>query len=317
MKVKNLIVGLIGFMFVAPVFFTACEEDGNEVSTTDTIVSIDTIYLSDTIFSVDTIFSSDTVYLSKANVFMLKFNHSADPEDTDMYATFAMNSNNLSQIPTIEVNGTEMEDFYTRGPILYGSLEIPYGQSVQYSISKGDSTTSGNLIMPEITEGLVNDSSLLGVYGLEIPEVSSFKASWQFENYDFIRLEKRDDHPWMDEQVSFIESDAYALTVDTTDASINYIGNRELQLNELNFYAIKGIGPKVSGMAFTPNVSGDYGDGYVTATERHGPTWVEMEPSLKSAQTNERREPQREHESQKKQLDQLVEDYKQIIKNRL
>jgi len=316
MKLRDLITGIIGLIFIAPVFFTSCEEDGGgDVSTRDTIVSIDTIHSSDTIFGVDTIYSSDTVYLAEENVFKLQFSHSAEPDDDEIGVFFAMNMNNISEVPTVEVNGKKVKDFsLSYNGLLSGQLDIPYGKSIQYSVSKGDSSTEGNFIMPEITEGVVNDSSMLADYSLAIPEAATFNASWQFVDHDFVRIEKRDDHPWMDEQIFFIESSSYSLTIDTTDVSINYNDNYEAELRHLRFYAKTGIGPLYSEMEFIPNVTGEYGNGYISAYESHYPSIVEMDPSLKSAQ-RESKQPPKEGLNKEDRIEKFMEDYKQIIKN--
>ncbi|HKL38796.1 MAG TPA: hypothetical protein VJ876_07845 [Bacteroidales bacterium] len=314
MKGRDFIIAIIGFIFIAPVFFTSCEEESSGTSTTDTIVSVDTIYSSDTIFSVDTIFSSDTVYLAGQNVFMLEFQTDPDPDYNTMNVSFAMNANNISEIPDIEVNGTQMQNFYTQGMILYGNMEIPYGKSVQYSVSKGDSVTDGSLIMPEIVEGSVNDSSLFGASALSIPEAASFDLYYEFTDMDYTRIEKRDDHPWLSEQTMNITANTYTLSIDTIDVEKNYSGNYEADLYHLNFSTAKGIGPYSSGAGLTPNVSGEFGSGYVSATERHSPTWVYMDPALKSS---DREEPakSREEDQGRMKPDEFINAYKQMIKN--
>jgi hypothetical protein len=313
MKARDFIITIIGFMFIAPIFFTSCEEESNGTSTTDTIVSVDTIYSSDTIFSVDTIYSSDTVYLADQNVFMLEFQGDPDPDDNEMYATFAMNANNISEIPEIEVNGTQMQNFYTQGTILYGSMEIPYGKSVQYSVSKGDSVTDGSLIMPEILEASVNDSSMLGEYSLDIPEAPSFELYYEFADMDYTRIEHSEDKPWMDEKIWNTTASTYTLSIDTTDVEINFAGNHEAQLTYLDFTTVKGIGPYSSGTGLTPNVTGEFGSGYVSASEYHSGSWVEMDPALKASG---REEPARSREDEgRMEPDEFINAYKQMIKN--
>jgi len=314
MKGRDFIVAIIGFMFIAPIFFTSCEEESNGTSTTDTIVSVDTIYSSDTIFSVDTIFSSDTVYLAGQNVFMLEFRGDPDPDDNTMDVSFAMNANNISEIPDIEVNGTQMQSFYTQGMILYGNMEIPYGKSVQYSISKGDSVTDGSLIMPEIVEGRVNDSTLLGASALGIPVARSFDLYYEFTDMDYTRIEKSDDHPWMDEQIMNITANTYTHSIDTTEVEKNFANNYEVDLYHLDFSTVKGIGPYSSGMSLSPNVTGEFGNGYVSGSEYHSPTWVEMDPALKSS---DREEPGQgeEEDGDRMNPDAFIESYKQMIKN--
>ena len=314
MKAKDLIPAILGFMFLTPVFFTSCEEGGNGTSTRDTIVSVDTIYSSDTIFSIDTIFSSDTVYMADKNVFMLDFAHSADPDDNEIGVSFAMSVNNISEIPHIEVNGTPIKDFHTYGPVLYGNLDVAYGKSVQYSVSKGDSTTSGTFIMPEITEGTVNDTSILGRYAVEIPVKDRFDFYVEFDDADFTRIILDEDKAWMDKKNWTTTNQTYSLSIDTTDAVINYAGNYEAELHDLDFRSVKGVGPLSSGLGLAPNVSGEFGSGYVSANEYFRPTWVEMNPSLKSSVKSEPK-PGREKQELRMSGKEFIRAYKNMIKN--
>lgn len=315
MKGKDLLLSVVVSMFMVPLFFTSCEEDGNNTSTKDTIVSIDSIYSSDTIFSIDTVYSSDTVYLAEENVFMLEFSHSADPDDNELDVYFAMNSNNISQIPEVEVNGTTIKDFNLFRNTLTGNMEIPYGKSIQYSVSQGDSTTSGTIIMPEIAEATVNGYDLLiDAYDLQIPEATTYDVYYEFDDADYTRISKYNDDPWMDEKVWNITSSSYSLSIDTTDVEVNFDGNHEVELYRMNFSTAKGIGPYESSLGLNPNISGEFGSGYLSAFESHSPVRVEMDPSLKSASSGDSRDKRRRNDRglSKKEF---AKAYRETIKN--
>jgi len=312
MKLKNFIVGLIAFMIVSPLFFTSCEESDEDASNIDTIVSV------------------DTVRMPEENVFKLDFWADTDPEDTTISVNFVMNMNNLSEVPTIEINDTTVTgvDFGISDMFLTASLNIPYKETVEYQVSKGDSVTQGSIEMPEITEGTVNDSSLfVEDYTIKIPKADSFGLSYQFEGYDYVRIEKRSYAEWVaNDEIKYIEDNSYSFSIDTSEADYRYEGQEgyiyKVYLSYLNLSAVKGgTGPLESGLGLTPNVEGDFGNGYVSASTRaYGPS-VEMVPDalLKTAKVGETQDPGFEEKPEKETPEdsrkKLIEEYKRLIKN--
>jgi hypothetical protein len=309
MKLKNFIVGLIALMMVSPLFFTSCEEGDEDTSNIDTIVNI------------------DTVRMPAENVFKLDFTANTDPKDTTISVNFVMNMNNLSEVPAIEINDTSVtgNDFGISDMFLTASLSIPYQKSVEYSVSKGDSATEGSIEMPEITEGMVNDSSLfVEDWEIKIPKADSFGVSYQFEGYDYVRIEKSSYAEWGDGNTKYIDDNSYSLMIDTSEADYRdeyqdgYI--YRVYLSNLYVSAVKGgTGPLESGLGLTPNVEGNFGNGYVSASTSAHNASVEMVPDalLKSAKETQKTRvgEQPEEETPEVSRKKLIEDYKRLIRN--
>lgn len=310
MKIKNFIVGMIAFMMVSPLFFTSCEEGDEDASNIDTIVSV------------------DTVRMPEENVFKLDFMTSTAPKDTTIEVNFVMNMNNLSEVPVIEINDTSVTggDFSISNMFLTASLIIPYQKSVEYSVSKGDSVTKGSIEMPQITEGMVNDSSIfVEDWSIKIPKADSFGLSYQFEGHDYVSIEKSSYAKWGDGKTKYIENNSYSLMIDTSEADNRYESQEgdvyRVYLSYLNVFAVKGgTGPLESGLTLTPNVEGDFGNGYVSASTWADNASVEMVPDalLKSARKTQKtgveEQPEEEtpaEDSRKK----LIEEYKRLIRN--
>ncbi|KXB08146.1 hypothetical protein AKJ55_01385, partial [candidate division MSBL1 archaeon SCGC-AAA382M17] len=159
MKVKGLFLILISFIFVMPVFFTSCEENGEE-----------------------------TVYMTEKTVFMLEFDHyrheiEGDQEiggDKDWYMSVKFLTDNLSQIPELTVNDTTFTNFGFTETFLTLYERVPYAETIEYSVSLGDTSTSGTINMPVITEATCNGENLLvdDDY-IFILEADSFKLKWE------------------------------------------------------------------------------------------------------------------------------------------
>jgi hypothetical protein len=162
-------------------------------------------------------------------------------------------TNDLSEIPTVTINGTNMTEF----ELLQGSIQsklrnIDYSDIYNYSKSANEKTTSGSIVMPSVPDSVRCNGKSLTTNGVNIiPSSDSYEFAYSCSNYDhFIcELEIQDENEVMEKITS------------NTTVSFN---PDEGDHPEYEFRIKSIVGPMFNSGA-SPNVSGEYGDGYVTA----------------------------------------------------
>ena len=157
-------------------------------------------------------------------------------------------TNNLSEIPTVTINDQNIIEFvFDQGSILGELRNIDYSDTYNYSISAGGKTTSGIITMPAMPDSIrCNGSILIEGDNNNISAASSFHFTWECTNYDYFVCEYRNDENR--EEI-------------TSDTEITFSSDES---NNIEFRIKSMTGPMVSS-GNKPNVSGDYGDGYITA----------------------------------------------------
>jgi hypothetical protein len=268
MKIKELVVVLIGFILIMPVYMSSCQED-EDVPARDTIVDVDTLY------------STDTLYRTEKPVFMMEFEVYRMRGDTDLISMRFV-TNEVSTIPSIQLNDTTVKHFYTNGPLLRAYAEIPYSRTIDYSLVRNDSSISGQFIMPEPDTPKVSGFPLVVQPEAtwsppSLPEEDAFSASWNFPDADQVVLNMYRSSPWMPQQKDTLNTRSYSMTIDTSDVpnkdetweeeiSEGVYGNIEgyrLELSNLQVIGRKGFDFTVPGKTPEPNVEGDFGKGFV------------------------------------------------------
>ena len=220
---KEVMMRKIIFMILIIIFLNSCKDDDDK----DNPVAAE----SQTIFSLD-------------------FNAGRSGGILNMDVDFM--TNDLSEIPTVTINGTNITDFEIGQGSIQGKLRnMEYSESYTYSISAGGKTTSGSMIMPAIPDSVRCNGYYLTTTGsVIIPSSESYEFTYICSRYDYFICELN---------ISDENDDMEAITGDTNVSFTPGEGHDPVE------FRIKSL----SGVRFnsgeTPNVSGDYGDGYVTA----------------------------------------------------
>lgn len=244
MTLRRMQTVLMTFVFAASVFFVACEDDDELASAEE-----------------------------KKPVFILQFEHDRDFYSGDNYepsnyeVTVKFLTDNLAVIPEVTVNDTTFTEFEFGEVYLTLYETVSSEDTLDYSISVGDSVTSGSISLPLVDEATCNGESLLiNDEYIAIQEDSAFTLEWD-DTPDYVKIEPVTF--WYQDWERVI-TDENQFSVDTSktwrDADVDDDDEPEFLYAFLyRFRAFNGV-RLVSGA--TPNVYGDYGDGYVTAKVR-------------------------------------------------
>lgn len=181
--------------------------------------------------------------------FALYFDVDRNSETNVMDIDVSFWTSDLSEVPTVTINGVSMENFGFEGG-LWGSISnLQYSNTVNYSISLSGKTTSGSIDLPSDPYNvLCNGISVVeGQNTIPIPQNNLFNVSWLCNSYDYFRIY------WN---------------------SYNNYGNDNITVNNYTFY-YNGLGyynfsiyvhrGTMLTSGSQPNVIGDYGKGYVFA----------------------------------------------------
>ena len=180
-------------------------------------------------------------------------------------------TSDLSEVPTVTINGVSMENFGFEGG-LYGNLNnLQYANTVNYSISLDDKTTTGSIDMPSDPYNvLCNGISIEeGQNTIPIPQNNSFNISWLCNSYDYFYIY------W---------------------SSYNNYSNDNITVNNYTFYydglgyyyfSIYSYKGPILMSGSQPNVTGDYGKGYVFAeSDGFNFDWYYYSSSIQKLSTN-------------------------------
>jgi len=154
-----------------------------------------------------------------------------------------------SVIPEVTINGNVMTNFDIDDGGIWGSIDIPYSNTIDYSVSADGKTTSGSITIPQEPYNVICNGVLLEEDSYNyIPASNSFNFSWICNNYDYFKYYWDSSYEWirgyiLDPNISF-----YA------DGSNYY------------YFDLRSRNGVLLEPGATPNVEGEYGNGYVVAT---------------------------------------------------
>ena len=155
----------------------------------------------------------------------------------------------ISIIPTVTINGINMESFWPQGGFLEGTIfNFQYSDTISYSISSAGETTSGFITMPHAPINMsCNGISLKDDSITYITPSESYNFSWSCDNYDYFETTWYTNYFFgkktiTNRNISYDDdgSDGYELIISSYNGALLNPGSE-------------------------PNVSGDYGKGYVLA----------------------------------------------------
>lgn len=210
---------------------------------------------------------------------------------------------NGTTIPEVEINGFKIEKF-DNYPI-NASIDIPFSQTIKYSVSANGKTTSGKIEMPEFVSRMECNGTTIteGVWENYISYSSKYEFEWD---------EAECDHQFFccsyttPETNQLLESDETEFTL--KDSDLDYSNYFYVYLNAINGDRL------IAGS--TPGVTGDYGSGFVTATAESFfsidiPTTSSSSSNNKSTSINPSK-----NKSKEERMSKLIEEFNNVINKR-
>ncbi|UCE05671.1 MAG: hypothetical protein JSW07_19070 [bacterium] len=158
-------------------------------------------------------------------------------------------TNNVTIIPTVTINRDTLKTTidFNNGTIRGELHDLHYSKVYNYTITANRKKTSGNITMPTRPQNVKCNGIPLNDTQLNIlTDSDSVKFSWTCDSYDYFSYKWESDYSHIKEATTKNTHFSFS-----RDGSVYY---------KLHLLAIEG--PRlVPGVG--PNVSGDYGDGYV------------------------------------------------------
>jgi hypothetical protein len=191
---------------------------------------------------------------TQESIFAFSFSSDFSNDKYDISANFS--ANNVSEIPKVIINGEELDDFEVIIGGVYGGTNIPFSSTITYSVSLNGKTTSGSITMPDtITNVTFNDLLLNRFTTNFLVYAPEYIVKWDRIKCDYQRFQYNLNN---DNESEYIDKtrERYSITDDLQTE--NYMS--------FSIYSING-NKMVAGSK--PNVSGDYGSGYVRAQIRN------------------------------------------------
>jgi len=154
-----------------------------------------------------------------------------------------------SVIPEVTINGNSMTNFDIDDGGIWGTIDIPYSNTIDYSVSANGKTTSSSITIPQEPYNVICNGVLLEEDSYNyIPASNTFNFSWICSNYDYFKY-------YWDSNYEYIRG--YILDPNITlyaDGSNYY------------YFDLRSRNGVLLEPGATPNVEGEYGNGYVVAT---------------------------------------------------
>ena len=203
-------------------------------------------------------------------------------------------------IPEVTINGNAMTNFDIDDGGIWGSINIPYSNNVDYSVSADGKTTSGSITIPQEPYNVIcNGVLLVENSNNSIPASNTFNFSWLCNNYDYFKY-------YWDSSYEYIRG--YILDPNITlyaDGSNYY------------YFDLRSRNGVLLEPGATPNVEGEYGNGYVVATNEGLDFQIQVESErtgngklIKSRKSKEMR-----HEKLKEKFSLIIEYNKLHLNN--
>jgi hypothetical protein len=148
-------------------------------------------------------------------------------------------------LPEVSFNGHEVQAFGGEGSILWASLEIPYSDTVEWEVRRGDAVVSGTIAVPEGPGAVTcNGTTLSEGSTVEVPMTDTYVFAWTGATAEFFtgNLEIYDDgyvyHNWSVSEPTV--SYTFATSVEPRYFRLRAVNGAQL---------VPGAGPNASGWA--------------------------------------------------------------------
>ena len=158
---------------------------------------------------------------------------------------------NLSEIPTVVINSVAIEMFEVREGSIQGSLNnLTYSDVFNYQISAGGKTTSGSLDMPaDISAVTCNNTTIEEDSTVYVEVAETYNFAWSSTNADYFICGFSN------------TTDDIVTSKLTKTPSVSYDATGFIRYR----FEVKSYVGTLLEAGSKPNVSGDYGVGYVVA----------------------------------------------------
>jgi len=158
-------------------------------------------------------------------------------------------------VPKVVVNGVEITRFSV-GLAIDGSLDIPYSNIVNYSVSANEKVTTGSINIPDIvTTFSCNGSNIIG--GTSIEKSQNYSFYWEGVDCDYQEFRYEYYGSSSVDYREFIHKDLAVFDVSNIPESVSNLS--------VSLYSISGFKPEVGA---NPNIKGTYGNGFVSASSK-------------------------------------------------
>jgi|GEM_PF-2574053 len=230
---------------------------------------------------------------SSKPIFMLYFYaYSEDYDSKTLIIDVDFLCNYLSVIPEVTINGNLMTNFDFDDGGIWGNIDIPYSNTIDYSVSANGKTTSGSITIPQEPYNVICNGVLLEEDSYNyIPAANTFNFSWICNNYDYFKY-------YWDSSYEYLRG--YILDPNITlaaDGSSYY------------YFDLRSRNGVLLEPGATPNVEGEYGNGYVIATcdDLYFTIHVDSERTENSKLLKPRISKEERHEELKEKFNLIIE----------
>jgi hypothetical protein len=208
--------------------------------------------------------NSNPVASDWQTIFSLHFDAGRRGGIMNMDVTFM--TNDLSEIPAVTINDTNITEFVLGQGSIQGELKnIEYSETYNYSISAGGKTTAGSITMPSLPDSVRCNGIYLTTNGsIIIPSSDSYEFAYTCSSYDYFICELN------------IQNDNDDMEEITSNTTVSFTPGEDHNPVE---FRIKSVSGARFNSGVKPNVSGDYGDGYVDAQSVRSEYSLEIVPN--------------------------------------
>jgi hypothetical protein len=184
---------------------------------------------------------------SNERYFSLYFDVDSYDGNTDIDVFFW--TSDVSEVPTVTINGVNIDRFWPYGGILQGRIRnLQYSNTINYSVSISGKTTSGSINVPSDPYNVLCNGTQLDEENTNyVSSSNSYNFSWNCNNYDYFNVSWETNNDW-DEEI-------------TTNTNITFYPDG----SDYYYFGLRSYTGTLLTSGVQPNVTGDYGKGYVFA----------------------------------------------------
>ena len=207
---------------------------------------------------------------SQEAIFALLLYKSYDYSSTPVPVIHAgFSTTDCSEVPSVTINNKKMDNIYLDNGSLEGEMILPYGTNVfNYSVSANKKTTSGSITMPPDLFNVVCNGVLLEACtpsacpGNYVPISGTLNFSWSCNGYDYFLLNLY--------AYGYLSCDT-TLATNSTNVAMTFCNGADDY-----YFSLASVRGAWFKEGQKPNVSGNYGKGYVWAAN---PTQFTFHPN--------------------------------------
>lgn len=181
----------------------------------------------------------------EATRFSIKVDQGISFWDSSNVVWVNFSTSDFSEVPKVLIENHTLKNWFVSGlgyTCNYSS--IPFQQQFQFSIEKSGAVTPGEIQMPAFVRDIKCNGVLLTGVNDSVPSASSYTVTWECDDYDYFLI------------TTFSNSNIY-----TVEKSFELPSS-----SDLLFIRIKSVKGKTNKEGETPNFTGEYGYGFISAS---------------------------------------------------